>query len=115
MDSAVKDFAQFLPGGWQEMPFQPFHPGVEICPLWQSAPGTGPDMALLRYAPGAGVPRHRHLGLETILVLSGSQSDDRGRYGTGALVFNPAGSEHRVWSVDGCTVLIQWEKPVEFV
>jgi anti-sigma factor ChrR (cupin superfamily) len=72
-------------------------------------------VALLRYAPGASVPRHRHLGLETILVLSGTQNDDSGAYGTRTIVFNPAGSEHRVWSDTGCVVLIQWERPVEFV
>ncbi|GHF42232.1 cupin domain-containing protein [Seohaeicola zhoushanensis] len=97
---------------WEDQPFQPFREGVEICPLWQ---GEGPDVALLRYAPGASVPRHRHTGLETILVLSGTQSDDLGDYGPGALVFNPAGTEHRVWSEPGCTVLIQWERPVEFL
>ncbi|MDF1854597.1 cupin domain-containing protein [Pseudooceanicola sp.] len=106
-----KAIAAFLPDGWADQPFEPFHPGVEIMRLWQG----GPDVALLRYAPGASVPRHRHRGLETILVLSGSQSDDKGRYFQGALLFNPAGSEHRVWSEDGCTVLIQWERPVEFI
>jgi len=30
-------------------------------------------------------------------------------------VLNPKGSEHEVWSEDGCTVLIQWERPVTFV
>ena len=103
--------AGLLPQGWSDMPFKPFRDGVEICHLWQG----GPDVALLRYAPGASVPRHRHLGLETILVLSGSQSDDDGTYDTGTIVFNPAGSEHRVWSDPGCVVLIQWERPVAFV
>jgi anti-sigma factor ChrR (cupin superfamily) len=106
-----KSFAALLPLGWEDMLFQPFREGVEICRLWE---GT-PEVALLRYAPGASVPLHRHLGLETILVLTGTQSDDTGTYGTGALVFNPAGSEHRVWSDPGCVVLIQWERPVEFV
>ncbi|MBU2361134.1 MAG: cupin domain-containing protein [Alphaproteobacteria bacterium] len=100
-----------LPDGWDRMPFAPFRDGVEICHLWQG----GPDVALLRYAAGASVPRHRHTGLETILVLSGSQSDEAGTYPAGSLVFNPEGSEHSVWSVDGCTVLIQWERPVAFV
>lgn len=100
-----------LPDGWANMPFEPFHEGVEICRLWQG----GPDAALLRYAPGASVPRHGHTGLETILVLEGSQSDENGRYFAGSLVFNPIGTEHSVWSEDGCTVLIQWEKPVSFV
>ncbi len=109
--SDPKAVTDLLPAGWQTMPFEPFHDGVEICRLWQG----GPDVALLRYAKGASVPRHRHAGLETILVLSGSQSDERGRYAAGALVLNPAGSIHSVWSDTGCTVLIQWEKPVEFV
>jgi anti-sigma factor ChrR (cupin superfamily) len=55
------------------------------------------------------------MGLETILVLEGSQSDERGTYDAGTLVFNPAGTVHRVWSDEGCVVLIQWAKPVEFV
>ena len=74
-----------------------------------------PGVARLRYQPGTAVPRHRHLGLETIVVLEGSQSDERGRYGTGAVVLNPEGSEHSVWSEDGCVVLIQWDRPVELV
>ncbi len=31
------------------------------------------------------------------------------------LMLNPEGSEHSVWSVTGCVVLIQWAKPVEFI
>ncbi|WP_146592296.1 cupin domain-containing protein [Puniceibacterium confluentis] len=104
-------FAGLLPDDWASMPFEPFREGVEICHLWRG----GPDVAMLRYARGASVPRHRHAGLETILVLSGSQSDENGRYYAGSLAFNPAGSIHTVWSEDGCTVLIQWEKPVEFI
>lgn len=100
-----------LPTGWEHLPFEHFREGVEICRLWQ---GT-PEVALLRYAPGASVPRHRHPGLETILVVAGIQSDDAGDYPQGSVMFNPAGSEHRVWSDTGCTVLIQWERPVEFV
>ena len=69
-------------------------------------------MAVLRYRAGASVPRHLHQGLETVLVLEGSQSDERGRYQAGAIVFNAAGTEHSVWSEDGCVVLIQWERPV---
>ena len=104
-------FRVLVPDGWQNMTFEPFREGVEICHLGRG----GPDVALLRYAPGASVPRHRHQGLEVIIVLSGSQSDDHGRYRAGDVVLNPKGSEHEVWSVDGCTVLIQSEHPVTFV
>lgn len=104
-------FDCLLPNGWRTVAFQPFREGVEIARLFTD----GPETALLRYSVGASVPRHRHLGLETILVLDGSQSDERGRYEAGSLVFNAAGSIHSVWSDVGCVVLIQWERPVEFV
>ncbi|RJE79164.1 cupin domain-containing protein [Paracoccus sp. JM45] len=58
------------------------------------------------------MPRHRHDGLETIIVLEGSQSDEAGTYDTGTMVRNQPGSIHRVWSDEGCVVLIQREKPV---
>lgn len=106
-----RTLAGLLPQGWNDLPFEPFRDGVEIHRLWSGPP----DVALLRYAPGASVPRHRHPGLETILVLSGSQSDEAGEYPAGSLVFNPPGSAHSVWSDPGCVVLIQWEKPVEML
>lgn len=100
-----------LAGGWRDRAFEPFAEGVEICHLAVGEPAIG----LLRYAPGAHVPRHRHTGLETVLVLDGSQSDERGRYGAGTLVLNPEGYEHSVWSEDGCVVLVQWWRPVTFI
>jgi anti-sigma factor ChrR (cupin superfamily) len=109
--SEVVHFPCFLPGGWEEVHFGPFREGVEIARLLDGPP----DVALLRYAPGASVPAHLHRGLETILVLQGSQSDERGTYGAGSLVLNPAGTSHRVWSDQGCVVLIQWTLPVEFL
>jgi len=96
---------------WRSLPFEPFREGVEIHHLRTGAPAV----ALLRYAPGARVPRHRHAGLETILVLDGAQSDERGHYAAGTFVLNPEGSVHSVWSDEGCTVLIQWERPVEML
>jgi anti-sigma factor ChrR (cupin superfamily) len=104
-------FPALLPTGWQEMAFSAFREGVEICVLRDA----DPKVALLRYAPGASVPRHVHTGLETILVLEGTQSDERGDYPAGALVLNPEGTVHSVWSEPGCVVLIQWERPVRFV
>ena len=100
-----------LSGGWRRLPFRPFREGIEICRLRADPP----VVALLRYAPGARVPRHRHPGLETVLVLEGSQRDERGTYGPGTLVVNPAGSTHAVASDEGCVVLIQWERAVQFI
>lgn len=103
-------FPNFLPGNWRNMPFRQFHGGVEIALLREEDPAV----ALLRYSPGASVPYHEHTGLETILVLEGVQSDERGDYAAGTLVLNPKGTGHSVWSEQGCTVLIQWEHPVKF-
>ncbi len=100
-----------LTGGWRDRPFEFFREGVEIHRLVE-----GPaSVALLRYAPGASVPRHRHTGLETILVLEGAQSDDRGTAQAGDLIFNQEGTEHSAWSETGCVVLIHWTRPVAFV
>lgn len=101
----------FLQDGWKALDFAPFRKGVEICELRSGAPAV----AILRYAPGARVPTHLHTGLETILVLEGIQSDERGHYPAGSLVLNPEGSVHSVWSEPGCVVLIEWERPVRFV
>ncbi|MBO0660981.1 cupin domain-containing protein [Jiella sp. MQZ9-1] len=95
--------------------FESFRPGVDIAHLHRPSEPEGPALALLRYAPGATVPWHEHTGLETILVLSGSQSDDAGTYAAGTLVVNEAGTRHRVWSDAGCVVLIAWAAPVRIL
>jgi anti-sigma factor ChrR (cupin superfamily) len=96
---------------WHKMPFEPFREGVDIHHIQTGEPA----LAILRYAPGARVPLHQHMGLETIFVLEGSQSDERGCYEQGALIVNPEGSVHSVWSETGCAVLIQWERPVKII
>ena len=48
--------------------------GHHMCWLCKS----DPQLTLLRYEPGASVPRHRHRGLEIIRMLDGEQSDERG-------------------------------------
>jgi len=96
-----------------EIAWEPFRTGIEIHRLYGEM-GVGRAAALLRYAPGASLPVHRHAGFEQILVLQGAQVDDRGRYGKGSLVVNPPGSQHAVTSPEGCIVLVTWELPVEF-
>jgi anti-sigma factor ChrR (cupin superfamily) len=99
--------------------FVPFYPGVQILPLYglnaQGAPLSkdGPSAAILRYAPGAQVPEHKHAGYEHIFVLEGSQRDAMGSYLKGSCVMNPPGTRHAVSSDDGCLVLAIWNQPVE--
>lgn len=106
--------SDLIGGGWRGCVFEPFREGIEICRLAGGVP-EDPAVALLKYAPGAAAPRHRHQGLETVLMLAGEQSDERGSYPAGALAINPEGSEHSVWSDQGCVALLHWAKPVLFL
>ena len=100
-----------LSGGWRTLSFEPFRDGIEICHLITGEPAV----AVLQYRPGAQVPAHRHTGLETIVVLEGSQQDERGHYPAGSVVMNHPGSVHSVQSPEGCVVFIQWDRPVELI
>ncbi len=94
--------------------WEPFREGIDASWVYRSEDG-GPAAALLRYQPGASAPAHSHAGWEHILVLSGSQADQRGSYGVGSLVVNPPGSEHSVDSPEGCIALLIWEKTPRFL
>jgi anti-sigma factor ChrR (cupin superfamily) len=94
--------------------WQPLRPGVDIHRLWGEGPAK-PGAALLRYAPGGGVPLHEHLGWEQILVLSGWQQDERRRYEAGTLTVHPPGTRHAVVSPEGCVVLAVWAGGVRMV
>jgi anti-sigma factor ChrR (cupin superfamily) len=96
-----------------QLPFEDLRAGVEIHVLHDTPEGA--RAAILRYAPGAEVPEHRHDGYEYIYVLAGEQSDERGEYGAGSFVVNEPGMTHRVTSRSGCTVLILWQRPVVFI
>ena len=98
----------------RNLEFGPFREGIEIARLYAGGPNE-PSAAILRYAPGARGPEHRHSGYEHIYVLEGSQEDERGVYEAGTLVVNPPGTSHRVSSKIGCVVLVIWQSPVEFV
>jgi anti-sigma factor ChrR (cupin superfamily) len=110
-------FKELLSGRFdpEQVRWQPFRPGVEIAQLYGGAPNVA-SAALLRYAPNAKVPRHIHHGFEHILVLSGSQRDDKGAlYEAGSLVISEPGSSHSISSEQGCVVLAIWERPVEIL
>jgi anti-sigma factor ChrR (cupin superfamily) len=95
--------------------FEPYFPGVEIHRIYGDD-SQGPSAVLLRYEPGARVPRHSHAGYEHVYILVGEQTDERGSYGTGTLVVNPPHSRHdEVHSATGCVVLVIRERPVVFV
>ena len=52
-------------------------PGVFWKMLWEDPDGKHKAI-LMRYEPGATIPRHRHIGDEQIFVLEGSVQHDTG-------------------------------------
>ena len=102
------------PETWDLLTWQPFREGIEAAWIHQND-HEGSSAALLRYQPGARGPVHRHAGWEHIIVLSGSQMDQKGTYDAGSFVANPPGSEHCVLSPLGCVALLIWEKTPIFV
>lgn len=95
--------------------WQPFRDGVELCQIYGTMGAAGPSACMLRFQPGAKVPRHAHTGYEHIIVLSGSQTDDRGHYEAGAVLISPPGTDHAIVSEEGCIVLALYNAPVSFV
>jgi len=93
--------------------WEPFREGIKIHRLYGNQQ-EGPSAALLWYAPGATLPRHKHVGYEHLIILQQSQEDDFGDHLAGTLIINPPGSEHAVTNVMGSIVLAIWEKPVSF-
>ena len=59
------------------VPWVERRPGVFWKTLWEDADGRHKAI-LMRYEPGATVPRHLHVGDEQIYVLEGSVADDTG-------------------------------------
>jgi putative transcriptional regulator len=71
---------------------------------------------LLRIRPGAAIPRHGHRGLESVLVLDGGFTDERGHYARGDVGLSDPGIVHRpVADLDrDCLCLIVVEGRLRF-
>jgi anti-sigma factor ChrR (cupin superfamily) len=77
-------------------------PGVHWKVLWRD---RDRQTVLVRYAPGAVIPRHRHLGDEQIFVIEGEVEDDTGVCRTGQFARRPPGCVHTVRCPGGALVL----------
>lgn len=81
--------------------------GVERVMLDRVGGEVARATSLVRYAPGARFPAHRHPGGEEILVLAGTFSDEHGDYPAGWYLRNPPGSMHRPHSGPGALILVK--------
>jgi hypothetical protein len=62
---------------------------------------------LVRLAPGADYPPHRHAGVEELHLLHGELMIDEKKLRAGDFIRSEAGSaDHRVWSEIGCTCVL---------
>lgn len=96
------------------LPWQPTRfPGVEMKILWREPDGEA-FTALFRTAPGARLPKHRHVGVEQTFVLEGSLVDDQGACTAGNFVWRSPGSIHSAWSPDGCLSIGIFQRANEF-
>jgi anti-sigma factor ChrR (cupin superfamily) len=94
------------------LPWQERRPGVSWKVLWEDPAGAARAL-LVRYEPGATIPRHRHLGDEQIFVLEGSLSDETGTCSAGNYARRPPGLVHTVTSPTGALVLAFTTGPTE--
>lgn len=97
MTSPRSEYVSMAGRPWQER-----RPGVH----WKVLHEEGDRRTVLvRYDPGAVIPRHRHLGDEQIFVIEGSVADDTGTCKAGDYARRPPGCVHTVHSPGGALVL----------
>ena len=84
--------------------------GIEIKVLYQNK-DKGEMTCMLKWAPGATLPFHRHPELEQSYVIEGSFYDHDGICRAGEYVLRTPGSKHKTKSDEGCVILAVYRKP----
>jgi putative transcriptional regulator len=83
----------YLGGNLSALPWKWRAPGIRELPV---AIGGGPARAtLIRIRPGAGVPAHTHIGVETTLVLRGAFLDGKSRFARGDVAAATSADDHQ--------------------
>jgi anti-sigma factor ChrR (cupin superfamily) len=93
-------------------------PGCEVKTLLLDEK-TGLMTALMRFAPGAVLPDHEHVGIEQTFVLEGRLVDKDGpaagiEVSKGEYVWREPGSRHSAWSPEGGLMLAIFQVPNKF-
>ncbi|HBF22568.1 MAG TPA: hypothetical protein DDW23_02015 [Planctomycetes bacterium] len=87
-------------------------PGVRLAFLADRDDGSA--CVLIDMAPGVSYPEHRHRGVEEVLVVRGSYSDDGGEHLAGSFQRNEADtSHHPVAGPDGALLLAWSDQGIE--
>jgi hypothetical protein len=60
---------------WESGPL----PGIDLIHFPGGARVAAADNGIVRMAPGLPFPKHKHLGIERVLILEGGYTDDKGR------------------------------------
>lgn len=109
---APAPLGDLLPEEMARVRWWPLGPGIRQAFVGKEGGG----IKLLRIAPGRSVPRHGHRGQEMTLILSGSYSDETGRYMAGDIADMDSEIDHQPISdsdVD-CICVIAADAPLVF-
>jgi len=94
------------PGRWAEPEWEEAAPGIS-CKLLATDTEKDRVSMLVRLAPGAAYPAHRHAGVEELHLLHGELMVDDKKLYPGDYIRAEAGSaDSRVWSETGCTCVL---------
>jgi anti-sigma factor ChrR (cupin superfamily) len=94
------------PERWAEPAWEDVAPGI-ACKLLATDTGRDRVSMLVRLAPGADYPAHRHSGVEELHLLHGELVIDDKKLSPGDYYRAQAGSvDERVWSESGCTCVL---------
>lgn len=97
-----------VPSDLEFVPYQPeVRKDIDIHVIFSTLAENeqGPDLAILRYGPGAFVALHEHMGHEMVLVLTGDYIENGVTYLPGSLVLRSPGTYHTMASRGGCQIL----------
>jgi anti-sigma factor ChrR (cupin superfamily) len=87
-----------------DLEWREYRPGISFKIVWEDPP-TRRRAQMTRFAPGAQLPLHRHVGDELIFVIEGAVSDESGTVTAGNLGYRPDGCVHTVSTKNGATLL----------
>ena len=113
----------YLGGNLDKLDWQPLAPNVEQVAL-RPRTGTGTaqgrwpgttEVALVRMAPGAIAPRHRHEGIEATVMVQGGFADEFGQYERGDAWIVGSTIEHGPVALPGepCLCLVYLDAPLK--